>query len=40
VALRLWLGFPKSRSLWENDFRRKVESELRKLGVKGDIVWR
>ena len=33
-------GFPKSRDLWKNDFKKDVEASLRKQGVKGIIEWK
>lgn len=33
-------GFPKSRNLWESDFRVCIEEQLRNLGVGGEIQWK
>ena len=39
----MWLygqGMPKSRNVWKVDFQKKVEDELKKQGVVGEIVWK
>ena len=38
-----WLygqGFPKSRNIWKDDIKPKVEEKLRKKGVTGEIEWK
>ena len=32
-------GFPKSRDLWKNDYKKEIEKQLREQGVE-DIQWK
>jgi len=33
-------GFPKSRNIWKQDVKPKLEEKLREEGVEGEIEWK